>query len=67
MNSYAIFDPMQSQEQNKCLSLHLILTYVSLPCSLAKKDIILQAFGIYFFMPHDALNGSLVEQCVSPY
>jgi hypothetical protein len=26
MNSYAIFDPMQSQEQDKCLSLHLILT-----------------------------------------
>jgi hypothetical protein len=30
------FDPMQSQEQDKCLSLYLNLTYVSLPYSLAK-------------------------------
>jgi hypothetical protein len=30
------FDPMQSQEKDKCLSLYLNSTYVSLPCSLAK-------------------------------
>jgi hypothetical protein len=30
------FDPMQSQEQAKCLSLYLNSTYGSLPCSLAK-------------------------------
>jgi hypothetical protein len=39
-------------------SLYLVL--------LQTKDIILQAFVIYFFMPYDALNGSLVEQCASP-
>jgi hypothetical protein len=36
MNHYANIDPMQSQGQDKCLSLYLNSTYVSLPYSLAK-------------------------------
>jgi hypothetical protein len=32
----ANFDPMQSQGQDKFLSLYLNLAYVSLPCSLAE-------------------------------
>jgi hypothetical protein len=36
LSSVANFDPMQSQGQDKCLSLYLNLAYVSLPCSLTE-------------------------------
>jgi hypothetical protein len=36
LSSVTNFDPMQSQGQDKCLSLYLNLAYVFLPCSLAE-------------------------------
>jgi hypothetical protein len=42
MNHYANIDPMQSQGQDKCLSMYLNSTYVSLPYSLAKNTSSLQ-------------------------
>jgi hypothetical protein len=59
-------DPMQSQKQDKWLSLYLNLTYVSLPCSLASKKPYVNLLKMHFLVPYDSLNGSFVKQCVLP-
>jgi hypothetical protein len=55
---------MQPQKQDKCLSLYLNLTFVSLVCSLAKSKTIRNLLKMHFVVPYDALTGSFVEQCV---
>jgi hypothetical protein len=58
------FDPMQSQGQDKCLSLYLnslVPLYLVLLQSKKPYD---NSLKVHFLLPYDALNSYFVKQCV---
>jgi hypothetical protein len=58
------FDPMQSQGQDKCLSLYLNSLMPLYLVLLQSNKPYGNSLKVHFLLPYDALNGSFVEQCV---
>jgi hypothetical protein len=64
MIHYANVNSMQSQEQDKYLSLYLNSTYTLYLVLLQSKKPYGNLLKNHFFLPYDALNGSFVEKSV---